>query len=152
MINFFLTLARSLSHFIMFLLAHALFYSAILTGFKSINLTPVSLLLSTVCACVLFCWVYSGSSTLVSSVFLEAVMLIAGLQRCINSKERSPAPHPPQTRRPGWWTCRWMVGVQAPEEGKSAEIWMDDDRRDAEMDEHERVEEDKRAGRACVRV
>lgn len=46
------------------------------------------------------------------------------------------------------WRDGWF---QVPEEGKSAEIWMDDDRRDAKMDEHERVEGDKRAGvRACV--
>lgn len=44
------------------------------------------------------------------------------------------------------WRDGWF---RVPEEGKSAEIWMDDDRRDAKMDEHERVEGDKRA---CVCV
>lgn len=52
----------------------------------------------------------------------------------------SAPPHPtPPTEEAGVvvdvWIDRWF---QALEEGKSAEIWMDDDRRDAETDEHER--------------
>lgn len=42
------------------------------------------------------------------------------------------------------WIDRWF---QAREEGKSAELWMDDDRRDAETDEQERWKEiNERAG------
>lgn len=49
-----------------------------------------------------------------------------------------PNPHPPTEEARvvvDVWIDRWF---QALEEGKIAEIWMDDDRRDAEKDEHER--------------
>lgn len=57
---------------------------------------------------------------------------------------------PPPLTVEAWVVDVWRDGwFRVPEEGKSAEIWMDDDRRDAKMDEHERVEGDKRA---CVCV
>lgn len=101
-----------------------------------------SVILPGVCACAVLCCASSSSSsssTLVSSLFLEAVMLCW-------SPETVPPPTPtptPSTNRGGQAAggggCvdRQMVsGSEGREE--SAEIWMDDDRRDAETDERER--------------
>lgn len=67
--------------------------------------------------------------------------LLGGCNGLLVSRDGPPNPHPP-TEEAGVvvvvvevWIDRWS---QALEEGKSAEIWMDDDRRDAEKDEHER--------------